>query len=85
MCLDYRYLYKASLKDDFPLQHMGVLLDNIVGHALISFMDGFLGYSQIWMASKYHAKTSFITLCDTFCYKVMPFGIKMQESRIREL
>ena len=44
-CVDFRDLNKASLKDDFPLPHIDVLVDNTVGHALLSFMDGFSGYN----------------------------------------
>lgn len=28
MCVDYRYLNKASQKDDFPMPHIDVLVDN---------------------------------------------------------
>ena len=28
MCVDYRDLNKASLKDDFPLPHINMLVDN---------------------------------------------------------
>ena len=45
MCVDFRDLNKACLKDDFPLPHIDVLVDNTAGIALISFMDGFLGYN----------------------------------------
>ena len=41
MCVDLRYLNKACPKDDFPLPHIDVLVDNTVGSALISFMEGF--------------------------------------------
>ena len=41
MCVDFRDLNKANLKDDFPLPHIDILVDNIAGHALLSFMDGF--------------------------------------------
>ena len=34
MCVDFRDLNKASPKDDFPLPHIDVLVDNIAGHAL---------------------------------------------------
>ena len=30
MCVDYRDLNRASLKDDFPLPHIDVLVDKIV-------------------------------------------------------
>ena len=41
MCIDFRDLNKASLKDDFPLPHIDILVDTTVGHALLSFMDSF--------------------------------------------
>ena len=44
--------------------------------ALLSFMDGFLGYNQIKMALEDMEKTSFITPWGMCCYKVMPFGLK---------
>ncbi|XP_057954124.1 uncharacterized protein LOC131148417 [Malania oleifera] len=76
VCVDYRDLNKASPKDNFPLPHIDVLVDNTAGHALFSFMDGFSGYNQIKMAPEDKDKTTFITLWETFCYKVMPFGLK---------
>ena len=50
MCVDFRDLNKASPKDDFPLPYIDVLVDSTVGHALLSFIDGFSGYNQIKMA-----------------------------------
>ena len=41
MCVDFRDLNKACPKDDFPLPHIDVLVDNTAGSALMSFMDGF--------------------------------------------
>ncbi|RDX93543.1 hypothetical protein CR513_24181, partial [Mucuna pruriens] len=49
MCVDYMDLNKASPKDNFPLPHIDVLVDNTAQHALFSFMDGFSGYNQIMM------------------------------------
>lgn len=46
MRVDYRDMNKASPKDDFPLPHIDILVENIAGHALFSFMDGFSGYNQ---------------------------------------
>ena len=76
MCIDYRDLNKASPKDDFPLPHIDVLVDNTAQHTFFSFMDGFSGYNQIKMAEEDMEKTTFITPWGTFCYKVMPFGLK---------
>jgi len=61
MCVDFRDPYKASPKDDFSLPHIDILVDNTVGHALLSFMDGYLVYNQIKMALEDIEKTSFIT------------------------
>ena len=42
MCVDFKDLNKACPKDDFPFPHINVLVDNMVGSVLMSFMDGFL-------------------------------------------
>ena len=39
-------------------------------------MDSFSGYNQIKMAPEDMEKTTFVTQWGTFCYKVMPFGLK---------
>ena len=67
---------KACPKDDFPLPHIDVLVDNTVGSALMSFMDGFSRYNQIKMASKDMTKTTFTIEGGIYCYMVMPFGLK---------
>ena len=66
MCVDFQDLNKASPKDDFPLPYIALLL----------VMDGFLAYNQIKMGREDMEKTSFITPWGTYCYKVMPFGLK---------
>ncbi|XP_077242451.1 uncharacterized protein LOC143882962 [Tasmannia lanceolata] len=71
-----REFKEASPKDDFPLPHIDILVDNTAGHALLSFMDGFSGYNQIKMAPEDMIKTAFITEWGIYCYKVMPFGLK---------
>ncbi|GAU10261.1 hypothetical protein TSUD_418820, partial [Trifolium subterraneum] len=76
MCVDYRDLNRASPKDDFPLPHIDVLVDNTAQFSVFSFMDGFSGYNQIKMSPEDMEKTTFITPWGTFCYKVMPFELK---------
>ncbi|RDY06703.1 hypothetical protein CR513_09254, partial [Mucuna pruriens] len=76
MCVDYRDLNRAIPKDDFPLLHIDVLVDNTAKHGYFFFMDGFSGYNQIRMALEDMEKTTFITQWGTFYYKVMPFGLK---------
>lgn len=76
MCVDYRDLNKASPKDDFPIPHIDVMVDSTTKFNVFSFMDGFSGYNQIKMAPEDREKTSFIMPWGTFCYRVMPFGLK---------
>jgi len=45
VCVDFQNLNKASPKDDFPLLHIDVLVDNVAHSSTYSFMDGFLGYN----------------------------------------
>lgn len=47
MCVDYRDLNMESPKDDLPLLHIDVLVDNTAQFSIFSFMDGFSGYNQI--------------------------------------
>ena len=67
---------KACPKDELPLPHIDVLVDNTAGSALISFMDGFLGYNQIKMAFRDMTKSTFTIEWGIYCYTVMPFGLK---------
>ena len=76
VCVDFKDLNKASPKDDFPLTHIDLLVDNTAGHSMLSFMDGFSRYNQILMASKDREKIVFITEWGTYYYKVMSFGLK---------
>ena len=41
MCIDYKDLNRASPKDDFPLPHIHILVENIEQHKVFSFMYGF--------------------------------------------
>ena len=47
MCVNYRDLNQASLKDNFPLPYNDTLVDNTTKNFRFSFMDGFSGYNQI--------------------------------------
>lgn len=60
MCMDYRDLNKASLKDDSLLSHIDVLIGNTAGHTMFS-LDGFSGYKQIKMVAEDRETNSFIT------------------------
>ena len=76
VCIDFTDLNKACPKDPFPLPRIDQLVDSASRHARLSFLDAFQGYHQIPMNLADQEKTSFITPKGTYCYKVMPFGLK---------
>jgi len=76
MCVDFTDLNKACSNDSFPLPRIDLLVDSTSGHELLSFMDAFSGYNQIYMEEADQEKTSFITDRGLYCYKMMPFGLK---------
>ena len=43
ICMGFRDLNEICPKDDFPLPHIDVLVDNTANSALMSFVDGFSG------------------------------------------
>jgi hypothetical protein len=45
VCVDFRDLNKASLKDDFLYPHIDVLVDNTAKSSTYSFMDSFFRYN----------------------------------------
>ena len=81
MCVDFRDLNKACLKNDFPLPHIDVLVDN---SALMSFMDGFSGYNQMKMSPMDMTKTTFTIECGIYCYMVISFGLRMRVQLSKE-
>ncbi|VFQ62035.1 unnamed protein product [Cuscuta campestris] len=76
MCVDYTDLNKACPMDSYPLPSPDQMVDEIAGCELLSFMDAFKGYHQIFMAEDDEEKTAFLTPDGTYCYKVMAFGLK---------
>ena len=76
LCIDFTYVNKACLKDSFPLPRIDLIVDATAGHELLSFMDAFSGYNQISMDLDDQEKASFVTAQGTYCYRVMPFGLK---------
>ena len=76
MCVDFTDLNNACPKDSFPMPKIDQLMDSMVGHKLLTFMDAFSGYNQIQMAEEDQEKIAFITSQGLYCYRVMPFGLK---------
>ncbi|KAL2249927.1 UNVERIFIED_CONTAM: Retrovirus-related Pol polyprotein from transposon [Sesamum indicum] len=76
MRTDYTDLNKACPKDPYPLPRIDLLVDSTAGCALLSMMDAYQGYHQIFMAKEDAEKTTFVTQKGVYCYNVMPFGLK---------
>ena len=76
LCIDFTDINKACPKDSFHLPRIDLIVDATAGHELLSFMDAFSGYNQISMDPEDQEKTSFVTAQGTYCYRVMPFGLK---------
>jgi len=78
VCIDFRNLNKATPMDGYPMPVADLLVDAVVGHRIISFMDGNAGYNQIFMAEEDIPKTAF--RCPghigLFEWIVMTFGLK---------
>jgi hypothetical protein len=76
MCIDFTDLNKACLKDEFPFPRIDSLVDAATTSELMSLLDCYSGYHQIWMKKEDDPNTSFITPCGTYCYLRMPKGLK---------
>jgi hypothetical protein len=76
MCIDFTDLNKAYPKNEFPLPRIDSLVDATSSSELMSLLDCYSGYHQIWMKKEDEPKTSFITPSGTYCYLWMPEGLK---------
>ena len=76
LCIDFTDVNQACPKDSFPLPRIDLIVDATAGHKLLSFIDAFLGYNHIRMDPSDQENTSFVTGQGTYCYQVMPFGLK---------
>ena len=76
MCVDFTDLNKACPKGPFFMPQIDKLVDVIVGHPRMSFLNAFQGYHQIPLALGDQEKTTFVTLIGNYHYKVIPFSLK---------
>ncbi|CAM8943440.1 unnamed protein product [Rhodiola kirilowii] len=75
MCIDYRKLNKATLKDHFPLPFIDQMLERLAKHKFFSYLDGYSGFFQIPIHPEDQEKTTFTCPFGTFAYRRMPFGL----------
>ena len=60
VCIDFRDLNKACLKDNYPTLFIDQIIDECAGKEIFSFMDDFFGYNQITIRPEDQHKTAFI-------------------------
>jgi hypothetical protein len=85
MGIDFTNLNKACPKDNFPLPIIDKIVDSAAGCEVLSLLDCFLGYHQIYMKEEDKAKTSFIMPFGTYCFVRMPEGLKYEGSTFSRL
>ena len=74
--MDFRDLNNACPKDELSLPIIELMVDATIGHEALSFMDGSLGYNQIWMAPRDEKLTAFCTPKGITVTKLMYFGTR---------
>lgn len=76
MCVDYRYINRACLEDNYPTPFIDHIVDYCGDCEIFSFMDGFSGYNKIDILPSDQHKTTFICPWVTFSYQNLPFRLK---------
>jgi hypothetical protein len=76
MCIVFTSLNKACPKDNFPLPRIDKIVDSAAGCEVMSLLDCFSGYHQIYMKEEDKASTNFIIPFGMYCFGRMPEGLK---------
>jgi hypothetical protein len=76
MCTDFTDLNKCCPKDDFSLTRIDQIIDSAASCDIMTLLDYFSRYHQIWLRMEDEEKTSFITSFDTYCYMRMLEGLR---------
>jgi len=75
MCVDYRALNKAIVKNRYPLPHIDDLFDYLSEAKVFSRIDLRSGYYQFWIAKGDKEKTACRTRYGSYEFLVMPFRL----------
>jgi hypothetical protein len=76
--VDFRNLNHATPKDEYPMHVADLLIDSASGNKMTSFLDGNVGYNQIFMVKEDVCKIAFSCpgFVGLFEWVVMTFGLK---------
>ena len=75
ICVDFKYLNQASLKDNYPLPSMEYFLQRVTRAEMMSMFDGFSRYNRVLVKEDGQLKIVFTTPWGTQKYLRMPFGL----------
>ena len=75
-CVAYIGLNAQTERESWPLPNIEEVLDNLGGFEYYTTLDGFSGFNTIPIEEDDQHLTTFRTPWGTFCYTVMPFGLK---------
>jgi hypothetical protein len=75
LCVDFHALNRDSVKDNFPLPNMEMILQQVAGSLMMSLLDNFSCYNQIRVKRENKYKATFTTRWGTFAYEQMNFGL----------
>ena len=76
LCIDYRSLNKATIKDSYPLAHIQDTLNTLYGNKLFTTLDLLKGYHKIEFEESSREKTAFTTHVGLFQCICLPFGLR---------
>jgi hypothetical protein len=75
VCVNYKALNKITKKYRYPLPFCEKNLEEITGHKMYTFENGYRGYHQLKIALEDQLNTTFTTPWGTFCYTIMSFSL----------
>ena len=75
-CVAYIGLNAQTERESWPLPNIEEVLDSLGGFEYYTTLDGFSGFNTIPIEKDDQHLTTFRTPWGTFCYTVMPFGLK---------
>nr|KYP65426.1 Transposon Ty3-I Gag-Pol polyprotein [Cajanus cajan] len=78
VCIDFRDLNTATPKDEYPMPIAETMIDVVAGNEIMSLLDGYSGYNQIYITANDVSKIAFRCRGALSVYEwvMMPFGLK---------